>query len=331
MTKKYLSVLLAAVLALAALTGLAGCGQAATSTTPPAATTAATGPNGMTADEMAQTEKARAAAWISVSDLASGTDKFVILDNRDPKAYAAGHIAGAISAPWQAFAAVTAGKPGDKGWGILLPPAQIAAALGKLGVDTTKPIVVYSDPTGWGEDGRVAWTLQSIGIDNVRILDGGFPAWTAAGNKASTEVPKPVATTVAVAADNLAKLNVTTTDVKSAVDASSAIILDVRTAKEFGGATDFGEKRGGHLPKAINIPFGDNFKEDGTLKSNDDLMKMYMDAGIAMDAKVYIHCTKGIRSAYTYEVMQMLGFKNVRNWDASFYEWAGDSTLPVVK
>jgi thiosulfate/3-mercaptopyruvate sulfurtransferase len=328
--KKVLSALLVAALALVAIAGFAGCSQAPAPSTP-ATTTPAVNASGMTAEEMAATEKARAAAWISVADLAADSAKYVILDNRDPKAYATGHIEGAISAPWQTFSSVTKGKSGDKDWGTLLPAADIAAALGKLGVDTAKTIVVYSDPTGWGEDGRVAWTLQSIGIENVRLLDGGFPAWTAAGNKSTKDVPKLSATTVTPAADNLANINVTTDQVKAGIDASTAVILDVRTAKEYGGATDFGEKRGGHLPKAISIPFQENFKEDGTLKSNDDLMKLYMDAGIPMDATIYAYCTKGIRSAYTYEVLKMLGFKTPRNWDASFYSWAGDSTLPLEK
>jgi thiosulfate/3-mercaptopyruvate sulfurtransferase len=328
--KRVLSLLLVLALAIGTIAGLAGCSQPAAPSTPAATTPAAT-VGGMTAEEMAAAEAARKLAWISVADLAADTTKYVILDNRDPKAYAAGHIEGAISAPWQTFASVTKGKPGDKDWGTLLPAADIAAALGKLGVDSAKPIVVYADPTGWGEDGRVMWTLQSIGIENVQMLDGGFPAWSAAGNKASKAVPKPAATTVTPAADNLGAINVTTVEVKAAIDASTAVILDVRTAKEYGGATDFGETRGGHLPKSINIPFQENFKEDGTLKSNDDLMKLYMDAGIPMDATVYAYCTKGIRSAYTYEVLKMLGFKNPRNWDASFYTWAGDSTLPVEK
>lgn len=330
MNKKWIALALASALALSALT-VGGCAKPAEK--PAAEKPAAEAPmaGGMTAEEMAKVAENRAALVISVADLAADPTQFVILDNRDPKAYAAGHIEGAISAPWQSFSSVGKGKPGDKDWGTLLPAADIAAALGKLGVDTSKTIVVYSDPTGWGEDGRVMWTLQSIGIENVKLLDGGFPAWTAAGNKVSKDAPKPAATTVAVASDNLANINVTTDEVKAAVDGKSAVILDVRSKKEYDGATDFGEARGGRIPGAINISFSENFNEDGTLKSDEDLMAMYMDAGIKMDATVYAYCTKGIRSAYTYEILKMLGFSTPRNYDASFYSWAGDSTLPVEK
>jgi len=285
----------------------------------------------MTTEEMAAVADARAQIFIGVADLAKDPTKYVILDTRDAKAYAAGHIEGAISAPWQTFSTVTVGKPGDPNWGTLLPPADIAAALGKLGVDTSKTVVTYADPTGWGEDGRVKWTMESIGLDNVKMLDGGYPAWTAAGNKTSTAATTLPPTTVAVVSDNLANINVTTDQVKKATEDSSAILVDTRSKKEYDGAIDYGEKRGGHIPGAINIPFSENFNEDGTVKSDEALMALYMDAGIPMDATAYSYCTKGIRSAYVQQILTMLQFKVTKYYDASFYSWAGDSALPVDK
>lgn len=319
MIKRTRSALLALALVFGLLTGTAGCSTPAeTKASKPAADTPVADTN-------------REALFISVADLAADTTQFTILDSRDPKAYEAGHIEGAISVPWQSFASVAKGEPGDEDWGTLLPAAEIASAAGRLGIDVSKTVVVYSDPTGWGEDGRVAWTLQSIGIENVKMLDGGFPAWTAGGNAASKDVPEPAPTTVTVARDGLADFNVTTDEVKTAIESSSAIILDVRSSKEYDGATDFGEARGGHLPGAVNVPFPDNFNEDGTLKSNEELIALYADAGISKDTTVYAYCTKGIRSAFVYEVLKMLGFKAPRNYDASFYSWAGDSTLPIDK
>ena len=324
MSKRFIAMLLAMMLALGLV---AGCAAPATEQKPAAETT---DNMDMTAGEMDAVAEARTKTFISVADLAKDPTKYVIIDTRDAKAYAAGHIDGAINATWQAFSTVTAGNPGDPNWGTLLPPADIAAALGKFGVDTSKTIVTYSDPTGWGEDGRVAWTMNSIGIENVLMLDGGYPAWTAAGNKTSTTATTLPPTTVTVVSDNLANINVTTEQVKAATEDSSAILVDTRSKKEFDGAIDYGEKRGGHIPGAINIPFSENFNEDGTVKSDDELMALYMDAGIPMDATIYTYCTKGIRSAYVQKVLTMLQFKVAKNYDASFYSWAGDSTLPVA-
>lgn len=276
-------------------------------------------------------EAARAKLLISVTDLAKDTKAYVILDTRDPKMYAAGHIPGAISAPWQTFATVGTGKPGDANWGVLMAPDKIAEAAGKLGIDTSKPIVLYSDPSGWGEDGRVVWTLQSIGLDNAKLLDGGYPAWVSAGEPTEKTAVTVPATTVTVGADKLADINATTEQMKQAVESSSAAIVDARSAKEYNGATDFGEARGGHVPGAINIPLSTLFNEDGTLKSNADLDKMFTDAGLKKDEPIIVYCTKGIRSAYMAEVMRMVGFEKAVNYDASFYSWAGDSALPVEK
>jgi len=282
-------------------------------------------------EQPAAETSARADLLVSVEDLAAAPDQYFIIDARDPKAYEAGHIPGAVSGPWQTFATVAQGKPGDKDWGVLAKPQAIADAAGKLGVDTDKTIVIYSDPTGWGEDGRVVWTLRSIGIENTRILDGGFPGWTAAGKESSTEVPKLAATTVAVAGDKLGDINVTTDEVKKAVEDGSAIIVDARSAKEYGGATDFGEARGGHIEGAVNIPFPTLFNENGTLKSDDDLNAMFTEAGLGTDKPIIVYCTKGIRSAFMTEVLRMLGYAQAKNYDASYYSWAGDSALPIEK
>jgi len=322
-SKGLLAVLVALVLMLGALAGAAGC-----TPTEPAVESPSTQPPPATSTP--DTTEARAALLISVDDLAADTAGVVILDSRDPKAYEAGHIEGAISAPWQAFATVAEGKPGDADWGVLSTPDDIAAALGERGVDTTKPIVVYSDPTGWGEDGRVLWTLRSIGVLDVRMLDGGLPAWSAAGKAVSTEVPSPAATTVAVAEGVLADINVTTDEVKAAVDTGGVNIVDARSEKEYGGATDFGEARGGHIPGAMNVPFPTMFNEDGTLKSNDDLVRMFTGAGIERGNETIVYCTKGVRSAYMAEILQMLRYP-AKNYDASFYSWAGDPSLPVEK
>lgn len=275
-------------------------------------------------------ESARSKYLLSVADLKASPDEYFVIDARDAKAYAAGHIAGAVNLTWQALATVAVGKPGDKDWGVLAQPQAIADALGKAGVDMARSIVVYSDPTGWGEDGRIVWSLQSIGLDGL-MLDGGFPAWIAAGNASSTEVPTLAATTISVAGDKLSDINVGTDAVKSAVTDKAAKLIDSRSEKEYGGATDFGEARGGRIPGSVNIPFASLFNEDGTVKSDADLTALFEGAGLAKTDAVIVYCTKGIRSAHMSELMRMVGFEKAKNYDASFYTWAGDSTLEVEK
>jgi thiosulfate/3-mercaptopyruvate sulfurtransferase len=221
------------------------------------------------------------------------------------------------------------GKPGDTNWGTLLPPDQLASKIGTLGISGEKTVVTYIDPPGWGEDGRVAWTLKSAGVAKVMILEGGWKAWKSVGGEVSKEAagtPKAVPFTIA-AMDS--SLNATTDWIKA--NRPNIKIVDSRSRKEYDGATDYGEARGGHLPQAINIPFENMFNKNGSLKSSQELTKLFTDAGLQPDNQIVTYCTKGIRSGYMALAMRMVGFGNARNYDASFYNWAGDKSLTVEK
>ena len=141
-------------------------------------------------------------------------DQVVVVDAQSKKAYKKGHIPGAVSAPWQPFTHMD-GKPGNPGWGALLPKKELAAKIGALGIDGGRPLVVYADPPGWGEDGQFVW--------------------------------------------------------------------------------------------------------------------MAVMAGLQPEYPIVTYCTAGIRSAHMALVLRMTGFANARNYDASFYEWAGMKDLPLEK
>ena len=174
------------------------------------------------------------------------------------------------------------------------------------------------------------WTLRSLDLPDTRMLDGGYPAWTAAGNPTSKDPVKLTATTVATPPQLDASLNITTDELKAGLDTLQ--IVDTRSRKEYDGATDFGEKRGGHIPGAINIPFQELFDADGTLKSDTDLQAVFDRAGLTdKQAPTVFYCTKGIRSGYMTQVARMLGYEKAVNYDASFYSWAGQADLEVQK
>lgn len=319
MKKSTVRLIFIVLLSLALACALVGCASkaATTNTAAPSDTKSAAGqPN-------------RADLLITAQDLAAAPESYCIIDCRDAKAYAAGHIPGAINMPWQPLTSAAKGAAGDPDWATLLQPTAIAKVLGAAGVDTSKTIVLYADPTGWGEDGRVMWSLASVGITNTRLLDGGYPYWEAAGNATTKDVTKIAPTTVKVAKTLNADLNVTTDYVKQ--NLGKELIIDVRNKKEYDGATDFGEKRGGHLPGAKNMEFPTFFKEDGTLKDAAELDKMFAAAGATKDGEFICYCTKGIRSGYATMVARWLGYSKAKNYDASYYAWAGDSSLKLEK
>lgn len=255
-------------------------------------------------------------------------DKVVILDARDAKAYAANHITNAINVTWQQFTDMLNKKPGDKGWGTLLESSKLADAIGKLGIDGTKTIVVYgAPPTGWAEDGRIAWTLKSAGIKNVKILNGGWKAWDTKGYSKDTKVPTVTAATFKISAID-ATLNVTTDYINNNLDKIK--IIDTREADEYNGAIKYGEARGGHLPKAINITWTQLYNSDGTVKSQKEIETILSAKGINKTDEIITYCTKGIRSADMALILKMAGY-NAKNYDASYYEWSGNSALTVEK
>lgn len=277
------------------------------------------------------TSPALAGTWIDINAaktrIATG-GALVIIDARGAKDYVAGHIPGAVNAPWQTFSDMK-GKPGDANWGTVLPAERLGAAIGKLGIKPGTEVLVYAAPPGgWGEDGRVAWTLIMAGVEPVSIIEGGIEAWKAAGGAVSTEAPVVEAANFQITSTDLS-MSASKDDVRKLL--SSAVIIDSRTPQEYEGAQKFGERRGGHLPGAISIPWTNVFDKDGKLSSPGTLKKMLDAAGIQANDEIISYCTKGIRSAHMTLVLRDLGYANARNYDASFHEWAGDASVPLEK
>lgn len=254
-------------------------------------------------------------------------DNVVVLDARKPDDYKKGHIKGAINAPWQGFANMT-GKSGDKNWGTLLPSDKLAEKFGKLGINKDKTVVVYGNKDAWGEDGRLVWMFKMAGI-NAKMLNGGFDLWSDQKKEVVTDIPTPKETKMELTSLKDDSLNISTDQVKSKLD--KAKIVDARAEDEFKGATKFGEARGGHLPKAISLPFNKVYNTDGTIRDNKELEQIFKDAGLNKEDEIITYCTKGIRSAHLALIMKMVGYNNVKNYDASFYDWAGDASNPLEK
>lgn len=246
-------------------------------------------------------------------------DDIILVDARGEEAAAKETIKGATALDWQTISKCADRVAGDEGFGCILDAADLATVLGEKGLDPEKEIVLFSlNQEGWGEDGRIAWELVNAGYDDVKIVNGGYNALLDAGFDTQEGGSKLDAVTVTV--DSLATEHRIDTD-ELAQKYDSYKIVDVRSDDEYDGATDYGEAKGGRLPGAIHIKYTDLFEEDGTLKSNDDITKMFTDAGLSEDDQIVTYCTAGIRSAYMQLIMSDCGFKNVKNYDESYYRW----------
>jgi thiosulfate/3-mercaptopyruvate sulfurtransferase len=253
-------------------------------------------------------------------------ENLLILDARADGDYKQKHIRGAVLASWKEFAKMDA--PMGDGFATLLEPADLTKVFQEKGIDESKFIVVYSDPNGWGEDGRIAWMLKMAGLKNVRILDGGWPAWKDAKGATSRVkiTPKPTSFVVTELDESLLA---TTEDI--AKNLENYVLIDTRALDEWKGATKYGEKRGGHIKGALHLEWSNFFNEDKTIKSQAQIEKIMNDLGVSKDDVIVPYCTAGIRSAHMSLVLRMAGYKNAKNYAASIYEWSAIKDLPMEK
>lgn len=232
-----------------------------------------------------------------------------------------GTVKGAVATSWQELCTCSDeyGAAGDDTWGKIPEPADLAERLGALGLDKNKEIITLGHTVdGWGEDARVAWELRAAGYENVRIVDGGIDAVLAAGAEKQSGGSEPVPCEVAI--DEIDKTHVIeTADLVNNFDQYK--IVDVRTDAEYNGATKYGEAKGGHIKGSVFVPYLDLFQKDGTLKSNEEIIAMFEDAGVEKTDKVVAYCTGGIRSAYVQMVLEMCGYGETYNYDQSYWNW----------
>lgn len=266
-------------------------------------------------------------------------EDLVIIDARGDKAYKSGHIKGAISVAWQGLSEMV-GQPGDANWGIVgADKESLATKIGALGINNDKKVIIYAAAqNGWGDDGRVMWTLEKAGLKNVRMLDGGMDYWTKQAKvdveradkyEASKEMNEAVAVEFTIDAIE-EDANIDFNELKTNYEKYT--IIDTREEDEYTGSQKYGEARGGHLPGAKLVQFSGLFQENGLLKEKIELENYFAnDLKLQKQDQIVTYCTAGIRSAHMQLILEMLGYENVQNYDGSYYEWAGNDKTEVEK
>lgn len=238
----------------------------------------------------------------------------VVLDSRDRTQRWWTPLPGAASISWQDF---TNDDPATRGR-LLANDTALTKTLQELGISTDTAVVVVGDVTkGWGEDGRIAWMLRSLGHPAAVIVDGGVGALTKGGAPAIRAPRRPGTFEVIRMPD----LEVTKEALRGLVGAPGVVILDTREEREFGGGTPYGEVRGGHIPGARHLYFKDLVDPEGRVLAGDALAARLGDLGVTKSTKVIAYCTGGIRSAYVTAVLRDAGI-DARNYAGSMWEWA---------
>jgi 3-mercaptopyruvate sulfurtransferase SseA len=264
--------------------------------------------------------------------LKANVDKVILIDARAQSLYKGqqGHLPGAVNAEWTYFANM-GGKAGDPTWGTVLDPAAMAKKIGALGIDGKKPVVVYGDGGDWGNAGWVVWVLRLTGFKDAKILDGGFAAWRASGGKTDSTTR----TNKAAAYPNTKydeSYIVTTAWLKENVASPELKIVDVRTTQEYTGESRFfGERRPGHIPGAVNFPMDQVFTPDFKLLPEAELQSVVGGSFPNKEQTIVLYDTSGVRSAFMTMVFRLAGYKNARNYDASYQVWCTDADTEIVQ
>lgn len=246
----------------------------------------------------------------------------------DSGVYERGHIPGAVNFVWHTDFVDTVQRD-------IVSAERFQELAQAAGINADTTIVLYGDFNNWFASWGV-WIFNIYGASDVRLLDGGRVKWEADGR--ALEVAAPVydlGNFVVTEEPNLA-LRARLWDVLGVVEGEEAgILVDIRSVAEYNGEIFAPEGvqelavRAGHIPGAVNVPWGQNVNSDGTFKSVEELRALYAGVGIDGSNPIITYCRIGERAALTWFVLsQLLGYE-VALYDGSWTEYGNAVGVPI--
>ncbi len=246
----------------------------------------------------------------------------------EPGIYERGHIKNAAKIVWHTDLVDTVNRD-------IASAKNFQKLAQKLGINQDTTVVLYGDKNNWFAAWG-AWLFNIYGAKDVRILDGGRVKWEKDGRALTTAVPtfKQGNFTTRVA-DKSLRASLLQDVLPVAKKRVKADLIDIRSADEYSGKifapAGFQELavRAGHIPGAINVPWGQNVNADGTFKTVAELKKLYADKGVDGKQNIITYCRIGERSSLTWFVLsEILGY-NVKNYDGSWTEYGNTVGVPI--
>ena len=218
------------------------------------------------------------------------------------------------------------GEFGGEELGKLLSKENYQQIFSKLGVKEDSEVLVYGftmPDQGFGDEGRILYTFNYAGFDNVKIIDGGFKQvelleFNKKYNPSEDRID--VSDVVRVEGENNSNA-IFTDELLTLVGNENVQIIDTRLEVEYNGRVIYGENKAGHIPTAISIPFNSLVDKDGFIKSREELEKYFKDKGLDKNKLQITYCTTGVRASYVAVILTELGYK-VRNYEPSFARYA---------
>jgi thiosulfate/3-mercaptopyruvate sulfurtransferase len=235
--------------------------------------------------------------------------------------YDTGHIPGAAFVDLDAQ---LADAPGARGRHPLPDAERFAEAMRAAGVDLGRPVVAY-DAGNATAAARAWWVLRYFGHPDVKVLDGGYAAWVAAGRPVSTEMP-PVATGDFVARPG----GMPMLDASGAAQlARRGVLLDARAPERFRGEQEPIDPVAGHIPGARSVPTTGNVDAEGRFLESAALRQRFREAGVSDGAIVGAYCGSGVTAAHEVLALEVAGFPAAL-YVGSWSEWISNPERPVA-
>lgn len=245
----------------------------------------------------------------------------------NPGQFERGHIPGAVNFKWHTDLVDPVRRD-------IVTSKNLQDKLRKAGVNKDTTVILYGDNNNWFAAWG-AWVFDVYGIKNVKLLDGGRTKWEADKLPLSARSDSYKVGNITVNGANT-KLRARLVDVLNASNKKSSALVDIRSADEYNGkifAPNGVQElsiRAGHIPGAVNVPWGQAVAADGTFKSKEELRKIYANVGIDGKKPIITYCRIGERSSHTwFALSKILGY-DVKNYDGSWTEYGNTVGLPIT-
>ncbi len=245
----------------------------------------------------------------------------------NPGVYERGHIFGATNFRWHTDLVDTVQRDIISGDGF-------EQLLSRAGIDNDDTVILYGDTNNWFAAWG-AWIFEIYGHEDVRLLDGGRVKWEAENRPLTTAAPRNRRTNYQVSGVN-EELRAFRDDVIGvARTGRGAQLVDIRSPAEYSGqilapaGVEELSVRAGHIPGAVNIPWGRAVNEDGTFKSERELRRLYASEGIDGSETIITYCRIGERSSHTWFALHRILGYDVKNYDGSWTEYGNSVGVPI--
>jgi thiosulfate/3-mercaptopyruvate sulfurtransferase len=260
------------------------------------------------------------------AELASGSPP-VLLDCRwqlaggaDRAAYDRGHLPGAAFVDLDRDLSAASGPRGRHP---LPDPTAFQTAMRRCGVDDGRPVVAY-DQGDFGGAARAWWLLGFFGHRDVRVLDGGLPAWAASGRPLDTEPPDPWPGDFTARPGHRPVLDAA----GAARMAAAGVLLDARVPARYAGREEPVDPVAGHIPGARNAPMGE-LLSGGRLRPAAELRRRFEALGVRDGVPVGAYCGSGVVASQLVLALEAAGIPAAL-YPGSWSEWVADPSRPVA-